>query len=194
MAGQILIVDDHEVVRRGIRSILSARPEWKICGEAADGLEAVERAKALRPDVVLMDVSMPRMDGLEATRIIRKSLPASKVVIVSQNDPNVVIRQVREVGAAAFVAKSHLAQNLLSTLDKLVEVPEVPAETNSVEKSEEPTSGWLSGGGELGRLIRGSLIWSLTPLGPVERLAPVAQDLAQSDSQLAAPDVDRVGP
>ena len=166
MAGQILIVDDHEAVRRGIRSILSARPEWKICGEASDGLEAVEKAKALRPDVVLMDVSMPRMDGLEATRIIRKSLPASKVVIVSQNDPTVVNRQVLEVGAAAFVAKSHLAQNLLSTLDKLVEVPEVPAETNSVEKSE-PTSGWLSGGGELGRLIR-DYDWSRTPLGPIK--------------------------
>ena len=65
--GQILIVDDHEVVRRGLRSLLSSRPEWIICGEAVDGLDAVEKAKTLRPAVVLMDISMPRMNGLDAT-------------------------------------------------------------------------------------------------------------------------------
>src|ERR1700729_3803663 len=69
MPGGILIVDDHEIVRRGLRSLLASRPEWEICGEAGDGLEAVEKAKKLLPDVVLMDVSMPRMDGLEATRL-----------------------------------------------------------------------------------------------------------------------------
>jgi DNA-binding NarL/FixJ family response regulator len=68
MSGNILIVDDHEIVRRGLRSLLSARPEWQICGEAEDGLQGVERAKALRPSLVLMDISMPRMNGLEATR------------------------------------------------------------------------------------------------------------------------------
>jgi signal transduction histidine kinase len=119
MPSQILIVDDHEAVRRGIRSILSAHPEWKVCGEAADGLEAVEKALALLPDVVLMDISMPRMDGLKATRIIRKSLPKSKIVLVSQNDPEVVRRQVLEVDAAAYVAKRDLAQDLLPTLERL---------------------------------------------------------------------------
>ncbi len=79
MSGQILIVDDHEVVRRGIRSLLSSRPGWKICGEAVDGLDAIEKAKALRPSVILMDISMPRMNGIEAARIIRNELPESKV-------------------------------------------------------------------------------------------------------------------
>ena len=101
MSGQILIVDDHEFVRRGLRSLLSTHPQWAICGEAADGLEAVEKAKALRPDVVLMDISMPRMNGLEATRIIRKEVPESKVVIVSQIDPTVVHNQTIGIDATA---------------------------------------------------------------------------------------------
>ena len=78
IGGQILIVDDHVYVRRGVRSLLSSRPEWKVCGEAVDGVEAVEKAKALRPDVVLMDISMPRMNGVEASRIIRREVPESK--------------------------------------------------------------------------------------------------------------------
>jgi CheY-like chemotaxis protein len=69
MRCRILIVDDHEVVRRGIRTLLSARSDWEICGEAADGQEAIEKAKALHPEVVLMDIFMPRMNGLDATRL-----------------------------------------------------------------------------------------------------------------------------
>jgi YesN/AraC family two-component response regulator len=68
---RILVVDDPETIRRGLRSLLSTRPGWAVCGEAADGLEAVEKAKTLRPHAVLMDLSMPRMNGLDATRILR---------------------------------------------------------------------------------------------------------------------------
>ncbi|HWY54003.1 MAG TPA: response regulator [Terriglobales bacterium] len=165
LSGQILIVDDHEFVRRGLRALLSTRPDWVICGEAVDGLEAVEMAKAMRPDVILMDISMPRMNGLEATRIIRKEVPESKIVIVSQNDPTIASRQTWEIDATAYVAKSDLSRSLLPTLDSVVGLPESerPAEFEPRAFS----GGWLSGGGELGRLIR-EHDWSQTPLGPIE--------------------------
>ena len=163
MTGRILIVDDHQSVRNGLRSLLAGRPEWEICGEAEDGIDAVEKAKQLKPSVVVMDVSMPRMDGLEATRIIRRELPQSQVIIVSQNDPSVVRHQAKDVQAAAFVAKSALAQNLLPTLDKVF------AELGSSEAAEAPATGpqWLAGSAVLGQLIR-EHDWSKTSLGPIE--------------------------
>ncbi len=117
---RILIADDHEGVRRGIRSLLSSGSNWVVCGEAADGSEAVEEAKSLQPDVVLMDISMPRMNGLDATRIIQREVPSSVIVIVSQNDPGIGRRQASEAEAAAYIAKSDLSRELLPMLDRLV--------------------------------------------------------------------------
>jgi CheY-like chemotaxis protein len=121
---RILIVDDHEAVRRGIDSLLSAHAEWVVCGEATDGLEAVEEARRLRPDVILMDISMPRMDGVQATKIIRQEVPEADVILISQNDPSVVCRQAKEADAGAFVPKADLSQDLVSTIEQLVDIRE----------------------------------------------------------------------
>ena len=166
MSGQILIVDDHELVRSSIRSVLSSRPDWKICGEAADGIEAIEKARSLKPDIILMDISMPRMNGLDATRAIRKELPDSNVVIVTQNDPAIARRQAKDVNASAFVDKNNLLADLLPTLDRLTPESSAPAKKD-VAALAAPTPEWLSGGGELGRLI-GSRDWSQTSLGPID--------------------------
>ena len=113
----ILVVDDHEAVRKCIKALLSGRPGWFVCGEASDGLEAIEKAKQLHPDVVIMDVTMPRMDGLAATRILRQEVPESDVIIVSQNDPTLMQKSAVEAGATAFVDKSEMAKDLVRTIE-----------------------------------------------------------------------------
>ena len=100
----------------GVRALLSLQLEWIVCGEAVDGIDALEKARDLRPGIILMDVSMPRMNGIEATRILSRELPESKVVIVSQNDRAVIGRQAEDAGAGAFVAKSDLAHKLIPTI------------------------------------------------------------------------------
>jgi DNA-binding NarL/FixJ family response regulator len=117
---KILIVDDHEAVRSGLRTLLSSS-EWTISGEACDGFEAVEKTRSIRPDLVLMDVSMPRMDGIAATRIIGQEMPEADVIVISQNDPKVVARQARDVNARGYVSKSELGQSLLPMIRSLVE-------------------------------------------------------------------------
>jgi PAS domain S-box-containing protein len=115
----ILVVDDHEDVRQGIRALLSPRTDWLICGEASDGIEAIEKAKSLRPNIVLMDIAMPRMQGIEATRIIRREVPESDVIIVSQNDFGLIHKAAAEAGATGFVDKSRISQDLLKTIEAL---------------------------------------------------------------------------
>jgi PAS domain S-box-containing protein len=116
---RILVVDDHQDVRQGVRALLSSHADWLICGEAEDGIDALEKARKLRPDIILMDVTMPRMNGIEATKILSRELPHSKVVIVSQNDRAVVSRQARDAGAEAFIAKSDMALGLTSTIEEI---------------------------------------------------------------------------
>jgi DNA-binding NarL/FixJ family response regulator len=80
-------LDDHAAVRSSIRSMMQSKGEWKMCGEACTGLEAIEKTTELKPDLVLMDLSIPQLGGLEATRIIRRKIPTTKVLVISQNDP-----------------------------------------------------------------------------------------------------------
>ena len=118
---KVLIVDDNESVRRGIRSLMSLCPRATVCGEAGDGLGALMKSRALQPDLVIMDISMPRMDGIEATEILLKELPQTRVIIISQNDPALVSTQVARSGAHAYVAKNQLGQKLLPAVDEILE-------------------------------------------------------------------------
>jgi DNA-binding NarL/FixJ family response regulator len=117
---RVLIVDDHEIFRRGLRSLLEPLPDFEICGEASNGLEAVEKAKALQPELILMDISMPQIDGLQATRIIRKEVPASKILILSQHDSSHMLAAALKAGASGYVTKSQIARTFLAALDSVM--------------------------------------------------------------------------
>ena len=110
---RILVVDDHARVRRSIQSLLESREGWLVCGEAADGLQAVEQAKLLRPDLIIMDMSMPNMNGLDATQIILREIREARILIISQNDPSIVRRQAIEACAHGFIEKSNLLRDLI---------------------------------------------------------------------------------
>src|SRR5215472_16702238 len=168
---RLLIADDHEAVRRGIRSLVSSRSDWSICGEAVDGVDAVDKIKELRPDIVLMDISMPRMDGVHATRIVREEVPESRVIIVSQNDPAIARQQASESGAADFVTKGSLARDLLPAILKVIETirPSANFEPEpEQDKTRHDKAGWLFGGGNMGQLIR-EFDWSKTALDDIRR-------------------------
>jgi DNA-binding NarL/FixJ family response regulator len=113
---KVLIVDDHTLVRQGIRSLLALTADIEIVGEAADGRQAIEKVRQLAPDVVLMDLAMPKMGGLEATRRIRKEFPATKVIAVTQYDDSEYVIPVIEAGARGFVTKMASPLELASAI------------------------------------------------------------------------------
>src|ERR1700745_1253834 len=115
---RLLIVDDHEVVRRGVRSLLSDQAGGDLCGEAIDGQEALDKARELKPDLIIMDVSMPRLNGLEATRQVRSMLPSCEVLVLTQHENSEMARQGRQAGARGYVVKSSISRDLISAVAK----------------------------------------------------------------------------
>jgi DNA-binding NarL/FixJ family response regulator len=109
----ILVADDHEVVRRGVRAILGSRPDWKICGEAVTGREAAEKVRKLRPDLVLLDLTMPEIDGLEAIQQILTVRPSTKILVLTMNDSGEMASRVLAAGASGLVLKSDAARELV---------------------------------------------------------------------------------
>jgi DNA-binding NarL/FixJ family response regulator len=116
---RIVIADDHEVMRHGLRTVLEGRPGWKIAGEAANGRQAVELVRALKPDVIIMDISMPEMNGLDATREILRDAPASEILILTLHDSEQLAEDVLKAGARGYVLKSDAATDLVRAVDCL---------------------------------------------------------------------------
>lgn len=116
---RILVADDHDIIRRGLRQLLMGRPGWEVCGEAKTGREAVTASEQLKPDVIVMDISMPELNGLEATRQIQKSLPHVGVLILTMHFTDQLVRDVIECGARGYILKSDADKELLSAVEAL---------------------------------------------------------------------------
>jgi two-component system response regulator NreC len=116
---RILIADDNEFVRRGVMNILARVPEWEVCGEAKDGNEALQKAQELLPDLALLDVSMPGLYGLDVARLLLQSSPDTKILIMSQNDPAILLSSALKAGAHGCIDKSHLSRDLLPAIESV---------------------------------------------------------------------------
>lgn len=117
---RVLIVDDHDVIRRGVQGILNGYPEWELCGEAENGQEGVRLAGELQPEVVIMDVSMPGLNGLQATRIIHDVMPETKVLLLTLHSSGEFVRSAFHAGARGYVLKSDAENELVRALNVVV--------------------------------------------------------------------------
>ena len=115
----VLLVDDHDLMRRGIRDLLQADPEFEVCGEACNGRDGIELAKSLKPDVIVLDLTMPELNGLEAIRRLRKELPNTEPLVFSMHDSEDLIREVFAAGARGYVLKSDAALHLVQAIKSL---------------------------------------------------------------------------
>lgn len=157
---RILVVDDHEVVRRGVRGLLERHSQFRVCGEAVDGRDAIAKAKEFKPDAIVMDISMPNMNGLDATREIIRLLPRTEVVILSQHDSSEVVRQALNAGASAYVVKSSVSTDLVAALERL----------NAAEPAQSPR-------------IYGSTQNNLDPQEVLQRSALFEKELRESEER-----------
>ncbi len=104
-------------VRHGLRALLGLQPDWEVIDEAEDGSEAVDKVQRLNPDVVVLDISMPKMGGLEACRLIRETAPQCEILILTQHDSPQMLREALDAGARGYVMKSHAARDLLDAVE-----------------------------------------------------------------------------
>jgi DNA-binding NarL/FixJ family response regulator len=140
---RILIADDHELVRKGLRTLLEDQPGWKVCAEALNGRQAVELAKQLEPDVIVLDLTMPELNGVEATRQIRKALPGAEVLILTMHESEQLVSAALAAGARGYILKADTARLLVSAIESLSQ--HTPFFTGKV--SEVVLDGYLQPGG-----------------------------------------------
>ena len=119
MAIRILVADDHNVVRTGLRALLESKSGWQVCAEASNGREAVDKAGKLKPDVAVLDIAMPLLNGVEATRQIRKLSPKTEILILTMHDSDTLVQEVIEAGARGYVLKDDADRDLISAVDAL---------------------------------------------------------------------------
>jgi DNA-binding NarL/FixJ family response regulator len=117
---RLLVADDHAVVRKGILSVIEEQEGWKVVAEASDGREAVEKAKQVKPSVAILDITMPGLNGLEATRQIVESVPRTQVLILTVHDSDVLAQQVLQAGARGYLLKSDVGRDLITAVDALL--------------------------------------------------------------------------
>jgi DNA-binding NarL/FixJ family response regulator len=118
---RILLADDHDVVRRGLRDLLTQRSGWQVCGEATAGRQAVEMAISLRPNVAILDLTMPQLNGLDATRQIRKAAPTVEVLIFTMHESEQLIREVLAAGARGYILKSDTSRHIIAAVEALAQ-------------------------------------------------------------------------
>ena len=116
---RIVVVDDHAIVRRGVRALLESQPGWEVAAEATTGREAVEVAKRLQPDIVVMDLSLPELNGLDATRQILKESPRTEVLVLTMHQSEELARNVLQAGARGYILKSDADESLIAAVDSL---------------------------------------------------------------------------
>ena len=116
---RILIADDHEIVRRGLRALLESQPNWEVVAEAVTGRDALEKARQTTPDVAIVDVGMPELNGLETTRQLLKALPQTEVLILTMHENEQIVREVLDAGARGYVLKSDAGRDLVAAVEAL---------------------------------------------------------------------------
>jgi len=119
MPCRILVADDHAVVRAGLRTLLESRPGWQVCAEAVNGRDAVEKAGKLKPDVAVLDISMPLLNGIEATRQLLKLSPETEVLILTMHDSEQMVQQVLDAGGRGYILKDDADRNLIAGVEAL---------------------------------------------------------------------------
>lgn len=119
ITARILLADDHEIIRKGLRSVIAARKDWEIVGEATTGRDAVKKVEELKPDVVVMDISMPELNGLEAVRQIVKIAPRTEVLVLTMHESEDLVREVLEAGARGYLLKSDASRQLITAIEAL---------------------------------------------------------------------------
>ena len=142
---RILVADDHQVVRTGLRTLLESKTGWQVCAEAANGREAVEKAGALQPDVAVLDIGMPLLNGVEATRQIRKASPRTEILILTMHDSEHMIQGVLDAGARGYILKDDADRNLLAAVDALRRHKQYLSARVSVAVSKIPHSDGMAG-------------------------------------------------